>query len=82
MTPNFQACGTVCVNKQWLNMCSRAGIKDGHVFRIVYGIWSTGLGLDADLALALLTSLAVNSLMDTIIELELEYKYHMQDKNE
>ena len=72
MTPNVQACGTVCVNKQWLNMCSRAGIKDGYVFRTVYGIWSTGLGLDADLALAitLLTSSAVKSLMDTIIKLE------------
>ena len=29
-------------------MCTRAGRREGHFLKMVYGIWSTGLGVDED----------------------------------
>ena len=49
--PTFHAEGMAWVVQQQLNMCSRAGNKEGHLLKIVYGIWSAGLGEDDDLRL-------------------------------
>ena len=63
MTPTFQAWGTHLVDQHLLKRCNRAGIRDGHFFRTMYGIWSSGLGVDDvfDRAMTFSTSSSVNS---------------------
>ena len=46
VTPTFQAWGTHLDDQHLLKKCSRAGIRDGHFFRTMYGIWSSRLGVD------------------------------------
>ena len=50
-------------------MCNRAGVREGHFLSTRYGIWSTGLGVDValDLAMMCLTSSSVNSLVSMAI---------------
>ena len=63
MTLTFQAWGTHLDDQHLLKRCSRAGIRDRHFFRTMYGIWSSGLGVDGvfDRAMTFSTFSFVNS---------------------
>ena len=63
MTPTFQAWGTHLDDQHLLKRCNSSGIRDGHFFRTMYGIWSSGLGVDDvfDRAMTFSTSSSVNS---------------------
>ena len=49
--PTFHAEGMAWVVQKQLNMCNRAGNKEGHLLKIEYGIRSAGLGEDDYLSL-------------------------------
>lgn len=52
--PTLHAEGMAWVIQQQLNMCNRAGNKEGHLLKIEYGIWSAGLGEDDNLSLEMI----------------------------
>ena len=48
---SFQLVGTVVVDQQHWKRLSKAWVRDGHLLKTWYGIWSNGAGAEDDLAL-------------------------------
>ncbi len=56
ITPSLQACGTDPVFQHELYRSRRAGSSEGQCFRMLYEMWSRGLGAEDDLDLKMISS--------------------------
>ena len=56
ITPSLQACGTDPIFQHELYRSRRAGSRKGQCFRMLYEIWSRGLGEEDDLDLKMISS--------------------------
>ena len=55
-------------------MCTTAGRREGHFLKMVYGIWSTGLGADEDFSREM--TLPISSLVKGVVHMGMEGDGH------
>ena len=59
ITPSLQACGIDPVFQHELYISKRAGGSEGQCFRMLYKMWSRGLGEEDDLDLRMISSISL-----------------------